>query len=59
MKCPLLKAKDYKLGFDNNLIFDGFRGNAIKWRVDSKLTFVGFNDEGQAEFIGTDKEWEY
>lgn len=58
MKCPILTAKDYKLGFDNNLIFNGFRGNSINWRVDSKLTFTGFNEEGQAEFIGTDKEWE-
>ncbi|MDA3803162.1 MAG: hypothetical protein PF488_04735 [Patescibacteria group bacterium] len=58
MRCPIIKTKEYRLGFDNDLEFNGFRGNGIKWETKSKLTFVGFNDENEAEFIGTDKEWD-
>jgi len=31
MKCPLLKVKEYKQGFNADLLFTGFRGNKIYW----------------------------
>jgi len=32
-KCPVLKVKEYKQGFNANLIFTGFRGNKIYWTL--------------------------
>ena len=37
MKCPILKSEEYKMGFDNNLEFSGFRGGAVKWSIGRKL----------------------
>ena len=54
-KCPLLKTKEYKQGFDNGLQFDGFRGNKINWKIGS---LVGdYNEDGELELIGTNKQW--
>lgn len=60
MRCPILTARDFKMGFENNLIFNGFRGQGINWDIEenrSRLSVAGFNDEQEVEFIGTDKEW--
>ena len=35
-RCPVLKAGDYKRGFENNLEFKGFRGEGIKWELKTK-----------------------
>jgi hypothetical protein len=34
MKCPILKSKEYKQGFNTGLTFDGFRGKGILWKIE-------------------------
>ena len=36
MKCPILTAKKYQLGFNADLLFTGFRNNEIFWMGNDK-----------------------
>jgi hypothetical protein len=36
MKCPIKQAKEYQLGFKNNLIFLGFDEERIDWFGNNK-----------------------
>lgn len=45
MKCLLLTAKDYKLGFEENLTFTGFEDGRIQWLGTSK-EWGKFDEDG-------------
>lgn len=55
MKCPILTKEKLLQGLDNGLEIRGFRGSNILWGI--KKLEGEFNEDGDLELIGSNKEW--